>query len=89
MAPTENYSPNWHVRCVSVPGPDTDLTLHVAFDNARFMFGCGEGTQRAYVQKRLSLKGLEGIFLLNAENRTRMGLPGMCTLKGEGGLKLI
>ena len=78
--PTENYSPNWHVRCVSAPGPDTDLTLHVSFDNTRFIFGCGEGTQRAYVQKRLSLKGVEAIFLSSSQNKTRMGVPGMWRL---------
>lgn len=74
--PTDNSHSNWHVRCVSVPGPDTDLSLHVAFDNARFLFGCGEGTQRAFVQKRLGLRGLNAIFLPNSESRTRGGLPG-------------
>jgi ribonuclease Z len=76
--PGDNNHPNWHVRCVSVPGPDTDLSLHVAFDNARFLFGCGDGTQRAFVQKRLSLKGLNAVFLPNSESRTRGGLPGEC-----------
>jgi ribonuclease Z len=75
MAPSNSHS-NWHVRCVSVPGPDTDLSLHVVFDNARFLFGCGEATQRAFVQKRLGLRGLNAIFLPNSESRTRGGLPG-------------
>nr|XP_018259272.1 uncharacterized protein I303_08200 [Kwoniella dejecticola CBS 10117]OBR81430.1 hypothetical protein I303_08200 [Kwoniella dejecticola CBS 10117] len=45
MAPsnTEAYLPNWQVKCLTAPGPDSDLSLHVSFDNARFLFGCGEG----------------------------------------------
>lgn len=73
---SKQYSANWQVRCLSVPGPDTDLTLHVTFDNSRFILGCGEGAQRAIVQKRLGMKWLEAILLPSSEYRTRAGLPG-------------
>lgn len=74
-APTSQHY-NWHIRALTVPGPDTDLSLFVAFDNVRYMFGCGEGTQRAFVQKRLSTRGLAGVFLPDGGNRGRGGLPG-------------
>ena len=70
-------SPNWAVRCISVPGPDTDLTLHVSFDSERYIIGCGEGTQRAFAQKARQLKGIQAVLLPNAQARTRAGLPGM------------
>lgn len=76
MAPPTQYSANWRVRCFASPGSDTDLALHVYFDNARFLIGCGEGTQRAFVQKKLGMKWLEAVLLPSADARTRAGLPG-------------
>ena len=67
---------NWHVRALSVPGPDTDLALYVVFDNVRYLFGAGEGTQRSFVQKKLSTKGLTGIFVPDGGSKGRAGLPG-------------
>lgn len=66
----------WQVTCLTVPGLDTDLSLYVAFDNVRFLFGCGEGTQRALVQKRVSWRGLGGIFIGPSGSSGREGLPG-------------
>ena len=70
------HSPNWSVRCVSAPGPDTDLTLHVMFDSERYLIGCGEGTQRAMAQKQRQLKGIQAVLLPNAQAKTRAGLAG-------------
>lgn len=61
---------------MSVPGEDTDLGTYVSFDNARFLFGCGEGTQRAFAQKRIGLKGLSAVFLGSGDNQCRAGLAG-------------
>jgi ribonuclease Z len=65
----------WTVRTLSVPGDDTDLSLWVSFDNARFCFGAGEGTQRAFIQKRLRMTGMQAIFLPDGVS-ARGGLPG-------------
>jgi ribonuclease Z len=75
MAPTTQHY-NWHVRALTVPGPDSDLSLFVSFDNVRYLFGCGEGTQRAFVQKRFSTRGLAGVFLPDGGSKGRAGLPG-------------
>jgi ribonuclease Z len=69
---------NLHVRALTVPGPETDLSVFVAFDNVRYLFGCGEGTQRAFVQKRLRTPGLAGVFLPDGGSKGRAGLPGAC-----------
>jgi len=71
----EMNNPAWTVRTLSVPGDDTDLTLWVSFDNARFCFGAGEGTQRAFIQKSLRMGGLQAIFLPDGVSG-RGGLPG-------------
>ncbi|WVF65453.1 hypothetical protein IAT40_000181 [Kwoniella sp. CBS 6097] len=90
MAPSpDSYQPNWHVRAITAPGPDTDLTLHVSFDNARFLFGCGEGTQRAYNQKRLTLKGLSGIFVGSGDAKSRSGLAGVLMTAADAGISKV
>lgn len=66
----------WKVQVISAPGPDTDLCLYVEFDNARFLFGAGEGTQRAFVQKRKSMRWLQAIFISGGGLKGRGGLPG-------------
>lgn len=70
-----NDHPQWNVRAISVPGPDTDLALHVTFGGTKFLFGAAEGTQRAFAQKRVGMKGVEGIFLSGGA-KGRGGLPG-------------
>jgi ribonuclease Z len=59
------------------------LTLYVAFDNARFLFGCGEGTQRALVQKRTGLKWLDGVFVCDGSAKGRGGLAGQSGMARE------
>jgi ribonuclease Z len=76
MAPAIPVHYNWQVRAIAIPGPDTDLALYVAFDNARYLFGCGEGTQRAFVQKRVGSRWLGGIFICDGGLKGRGGLPG-------------
>jgi ribonuclease Z len=68
---------NWSIRCISTPGPDTDLAVYVSFEKARFLFGCGQGTQRAFVQKRLSMRGLGAVFLPGGTEEGRGGVAGM------------
>ncbi|TXT09068.1 hypothetical protein VHUM_02542 [Vanrija humicola] len=80
---------NWSIRAISVPGPDTDLSLYVAFDNERLLFGAGEGTQRAFVQKRLAMKGLQAVFLPDGGHRARTGLPGVIMTASDAGMKKL
>lgn len=76
MASAETYQPNWAVRAVTTPTKDTDLCLYVSFDNVRFLFGCGEGTQRAFTQKKIGFSRLGGVFIGSGELKGRGGLPG-------------
>lgn len=71
-------NPAWSVRALSVPGPDTDLALFVSFDDARFLFGAGEAMQRSLVQKRMSLRKLQAIFMMSGSHG-RGGLAGKLT----------
>lgn len=68
-------NPAWSVRAVAVPGPDSDTALYVSFDDSRFLFGAGEGTQRSFLEKRTKLAGVGGVFLPGGVSG-RNGLPG-------------
>ena len=76
---------NWSIRCVSTPGPDTDLSIYVSFEKARFLFGCGQGSQRAFVQKRLSMRGLGAVFLPGGTEEGRGGVAGTSDSTQLGG----
>ncbi|WOO84919.1 Ribonuclease Z 1 [Vanrija pseudolonga] len=80
---------HWTIRTISVPGPDTDLSLYVAFDNERLLFGAGEGTQRAFIQKRLTMRGLQAVFLPDGGHRARTGLPGVIMTASDAGMKKL
>jgi hypothetical protein len=43
------------------------------------LFGCGEGTQRGFAQKRQTMKGLGAIFLPGGSDAGRAGLGGGST----------
>ncbi|KAI0527994.1 hypothetical protein F5B22DRAFT_583208 [Xylaria bambusicola] len=54
-----------YVQVVTTPTADTPgTTLLLHFDNQRYLFGhAAEGTQRAFVQRKVSLMKLDNIFL--------------------------
>ncbi|KLT46439.1 Metallo-hydrolase/oxidoreductase, partial [Cutaneotrichosporon oleaginosum] len=80
--------PAWTVRALSVPGPDTELSLFVSFDDARFLFGAGEAMQRSLVQKRLSLRKLQAVFLPSGRSG-RGGLAGGLMTLSDAGIKRL
>ncbi|KIR35362.1 ribonuclease Z [Cryptococcus deuterogattii MMRL2647] len=89
MISTETYQPNWAVRAVTTPTKDTDLCLYVSFDNVRFLFGCGEGTQRAFAQKKIGFSRLGGVFIGSGELKGRGGLPGVLMSASDAGISKI
>ena len=77
MAVPRDARQNYHLQYVSTPTADTPGTMMVLhFDNKRYMFGrMAEGTQRACVQRGVSVKKVRNIFL-----------TGTNTWKDNGGL---
>ncbi|CAK7215560.1 hypothetical protein SBRCBS47491_002522 [Sporothrix bragantina] len=80
-APMLNY-----VQLITTPTADTPGTcLLVHHDNRRYLFGnIAEGTQRAFVQQKVSLSRAEEIFLTGTIDwRTAGGLLGMILTVAE------
>ncbi|ORY33064.1 hypothetical protein BCR39DRAFT_520998 [Naematelia encephala] len=80
---------HWKVRALTDPSLDSDLSLWVQFDHARFLFGCGEGMQRAMDQRRLNIKGLKGVFLPSGRAAGRNGLPGLILTSATQGVDAL
>lgn len=77
-------NPAWSVKAISVPGPETDTALYINFDDVRFLYGAGEGTQRSFVEKRTKMSGVNAVFLPGGATG-RNGLPGELQDDSQGG----
>lgn len=47
----------------------------------RFMFDCGEGTQRLCTEHKVRLQKVEGIFFTETRTETIFGLPGTARIR--------
>ncbi|CAN7992883.1 unnamed protein product [Ixodes hexagonus] len=58
-------------------GPGNPRSLYVITDQSRYMFNCGEGTQRLAHEHKMKLSKLENIFFTHNAWSNLGGLPGM------------
>ena len=56
---------------------DLGCTLHLFTDQNRYLFNCGEGTQRICLASGVRLSKLHSIFLTRSAWANLGGLPGM------------
>ncbi|KAJ2007357.1 hypothetical protein H4R26_000839, partial [Coemansia thaxteri] len=57
----------------------------VQIDTQRYLFNCGEGTQRLSFENKLRMSKLSAIFLTRVDWETMGGLPGMLLTLADGG----
>lgn len=55
---------------------DTTPSVIVHFDKGRYLFNCGEGSQRLAVEKSVKLGKMHNIFLTRIQWECVGGLPG-------------
>jgi hypothetical protein len=67
---------NWSASVLSTVSSDTEPTIVITFDTAKYIFNAGENTNRAFLQSRSNWKRTKGIFLTRAETQRAAGLPG-------------
>ncbi|KAG8683783.1 hypothetical protein FRC08_014081 [Ceratobasidium sp. 394] len=77
----------WHTRVVSGLTADTEPCISVHFDTAHYLFNCGEGTTRAFVQQKYGIKKSKAIFLTQTKVSRSGGLPGMLMSLADSGVK--
>lgn len=64
------------VQVLGADTGDSTPTLLVFFDSKRYLFNCGEGTQRFCTEHRVRLARVDNIFLTRLSWENTGGLPG-------------
>jgi hypothetical protein len=67
-------------QIVGTGSVDTSPTVILSFASHRYLFNCGEGSQRIATENRIRLKTIHNIFFTRLSSRTVGGLPGMLIL---------
>ena len=69
-------SMNWSTSVVSSISSDTEPTIVVAFDNAKYLFNVGENTTRTFLQTKKAWRKTRALFLSQICTDRTAGLPG-------------
>ena len=64
------------VQVLGADTGDSTPTLLVFFDSKRYLFNCGEGTQRFCTEHRVRLARVDNIFITRLSWENVGGLPG-------------
>ena len=75
-APRPPRTMNWSTSVVSSVSSDTEPTILVTFDNAKYVFNVGENTTRTFLQTRKGWRKTRAIFLSQICTDRSAGLPG-------------
>ena len=77
------------VQVLGCGSPDAQGSVLVCTENARYLFGGGEGLQRLCVEHGVRLSKVEGIFLAQAAPACTGGLPGLLLTLADAGRRSI
>lgn len=79
-----------HIEILHQPTVDTSLCLVLHYENARYLFNCGEGTQRSLVENKVRLSNkVKDIFISRVDWDSLGGLPGMLMTVADAGSKNV
>lgn len=72
------------------PGcPDSSSSLQLFFDEGRYLFECGDGTQRLFTEYGIKLARLRGIFLTSLSAPSIGGLLGLNLTLADAGKQAV
>ena len=72
---TNSISP-WSANVLASATSDTDPTLLINFDNAKYVFNVTEGFSRTCIQRKVTTNKLRSVFLSRYSAETCNGMPG-------------
>ncbi|CAG8487437.1 10121_t:CDS:10 [Ambispora gerdemannii] len=78
-----------YIQILGCATPDTTPSVIVHFDTRapqRYLFNCGEGTQRVCLENKVRLPKLQNIFTTRVVWETLGGLPGMLLSMADAGI---
>ncbi|KAG0701177.1 hypothetical protein DFH29DRAFT_831788 [Suillus ampliporus] len=77
---------SWNASVLSTVSSDTEPTVLITFDSAKYIFNVGENTTRAFLQSRRNWKKTRGLFLTSVGTQRSSGLPGLLMTFADSGL---
>ncbi|KAF9239242.1 hypothetical protein BU15DRAFT_88045 [Melanogaster broomeanus] len=75
----------WNASVLSTLSSDTEPTVVLTFDSAKYIFNVGENTTRAFMQSRQNWKKTRAIFLTSVGTQRASGLPGLLMTFADAG----
>lgn len=67
---------DWSISVPSTLSSDTEPTVVVAFNSAKYVFNAGENTTRAILQSKTRWNKARALFLSAAGTQRASGVPG-------------
>jgi ribonuclease Z len=67
---------NWSTSVLSGLSSDTEPSIVVTFESAKYIFNAGENTSRSWLQSRNNWKKAKGLFLTSVGSQRMSGVPG-------------
>lgn len=80
---------SWSASVLSSVSSDTEPTVVITFDSAKYIFNVGENTTRAFLQSRRNWKKTRGVFLTSVGTQRASGLPGLLMTFADSGLNSL
>ncbi|KAK0501702.1 hypothetical protein EDD18DRAFT_1431713 [Armillaria luteobubalina] len=68
---------NWSTSVLTTVSSDTEPSIIVTFDKAKYMFNAGENSGRAFLQSKRNWRKTRGIFFTDVGSQRTGGLPGL------------
>lgn len=76
LAEPEMAVAKWSTSVISTLSSDTEPTIIITFDNAKYIFNAGENTGRAWIQSRSYWRKVRALFFTQLGTQRMSGMPG-------------
>ncbi|KAL7748763.1 hypothetical protein RI367_005918 [Sorochytrium milnesiophthora] len=86
---TQSRTMKYWIQVLGAHSEDAKPSLMFHFDSQRYLFNCGEGTQRFATEHSIRLMKMHNIFLTRLDWECVGGIPGMLLTLGDVGLKQV
>jgi ribonuclease Z len=73
----QNRGMKSYIQILGTFTSDTTPSIVVHYDSQRYLFNCGEGTQRLLTEHKIRMGKLKNVFLTHMDWRYSGGIPGI------------